>query len=108
MKNLISPKIIAYLLKKGIITLLFKNDLNQIDFKIAKMIVAHNKNMFIHSFLSFYKDQFEYSKKKGFENYINFIKEVQFIHTNWYKQEILKENCHHVDHLIKNESRNGF
>ena len=74
MKNLLSPKIVAYLLSKNLNTTVFKDELNQIDFKTAKILILYNNNKFILSLLSMYKERHEIGKK-SFERFLKNEKE---------------------------------
>jgi len=98
MKNLLSPKIMAYLLCKNLNTKIFKDELNQIDFKTAKILILHNNNKFILSLLSMYNKHHEIGKK-SFESFLKKEKENLVIPYNWYKDAILNENYHYIDYL---------
>jgi len=100
MKNLLSPKIMAYLLSKNLNTKVFKDELNQIDFKTAKILILYNNNKFILSLLSMYKEHHEIGKK-SFENFLQNGKKNLIIPCKWYKDAILNENYHHIDFFKK-------
>ena len=74
-KNLLSPKIMAYLLSKNLNTIVFKDELNQIDFKTAKILISYNNNKFILSLLSIYKGHHEIGKKV-FENFLKMERKI--------------------------------
>jgi len=100
MKNLLSPKIMAYLLSKNLNTKVFKDELNQIDFKTAKILILYNNNKFILSLLSMYKEHHEIGKI-SFESFLKNEKKNLIIPYKWYKDAILNENYHHIDFFKK-------
>jgi len=99
-KNLLSPKIMAYLLSKNLNTKVFKDELNQIDFKTSKILISYNNNKFILSLLSMYKGHHEIGKK-AFENFLKNGNKNLIIPCKWYMDAILNENYHHIDFLKK-------
>ena len=100
MKNLLSPKIMTYLLSKNLNTTVFKDELNQIDFKTAKVLILYNNNKFILSLLLMYKEHHEIGGK-SFESFLKNEKEKLVIPCKWYKDAILNENYHYMDFLKK-------